>query len=348
MGYTIKDKYLFDINYRREASSRFGKDKRWGNFPSIGVGWIISDEPFWKPLSKVITYTKIKASYGINGKQYANDYLRFNEYTTAGINLWNPNMDVKTYGGITAISPDFNKIANTNLGWEETKQWNIAAEITGFTNRLYINLEAYHKYTDGLVFDINFPSYSGYSSAKANLIDIVNQGWEMSFDGHLFPRNNDFQCELILNLAHNDNYVAKLPYGGRDFLNKGKSYAYVLGYPLNVPWMYEYLGVIQDINDLPVNPFTGERLSNQYAYNYSDGEYFPGMSLFRDMDGNYIIKSWDDSDYAFITGKTPNPKVIGGFSTVIKYKKWSLRAEFLFCIWALYFQQDHVRTFKQV
>lgn len=346
-GYSYKNRYMFDINFRREASSRFGKDKRWGNFPAIGIGWEISDESFWKPLSKIITYTKIRATYGINGSQYPDDYLRFNEYTTAGINLWNPNMDVKTYGGTTAISPDFNKIANTNLGWEETKQWNIAVDMTGFTNRLYMTFEAYHKYTDGLVFNINFPSYSGFSSAKANLIDVVNQGWELSFDGHLFPRDNDFQCELMLNFSHNDNYVAKLPYGGRDFLNKDKNYAYVLGYPLNVPWMYEYLGVIQDINDLPVNPFTGERLRNQYSKNYSDGGYFPGMSLIRDLDGDYMIRSWDDSDFAFITGKTSNPKVTGGFGTVIRYKGWSLRANATFAFGHYIFNQTmYERLYK--
>ena len=325
-GYSVKERYLFDIHYRREASSRFGKDKRWGNFPAVSAGWIASEEPFWKPLSKVLTYAKIRASAGINGNQYGSDYLRFNEYTTAGISLWNPNMDIKSYGGVTAITPDFNKIANNNLGWEETKQWDIGLDLTAFTNRLYMSFDAYHKYTDGLVFDINFPSYSGYSAAKANLIDVVNQGWEVSFDGHLFPRDNDFQCEVLLNFSHNDNYIAKLPYNGRDFLNKGKSYAYVRGFPLNVPWMYEYLGIIQDVNDLPVNPFTGERLGNQYSAKYSDGEYFPGMSLMRDMDGDYMIRSWDDSDFAFLTGKTSNPKIHGGFGTVIRYKKWSFRA----------------------
>ena len=332
VGYAIKERYLFDFNYRREASSRFGKDKRWGNFPAVSAGWIVSDESFWGPLARWITYAKVKASYGINGKQYPDDYLRFNEYTTANIDLWNPNMDVKTYGGITAITPDFNKIANTNLGWEESRQWNIGTEITGFTNRLYITFDAYHKYTDGLVFDINFPAYSGYTSAKANLIDIVNQGWEMSFDAHIFPRNANFQWEWIFNFAHNDNFLTKLPYEGRDFLNKDKNYAYVMGYPLNVPWMYEYVGIVQDVNDLPVNPFTGERVRNEDSYNYSNGAYFPGLALYRDVNGDYIIKRWDDSDYAFITDKTANPKVIGGINTVMKYKKWSLRVNTSFAL----------------
>lgn len=332
VGYAIKEKYLIDFNYRREASSRFGKDKRWGNFPSVSAGWVFSDEPIWKPLSKIVTYAKLKASYGINGTQYPDDYLRFNEYTTAGMGLWTSNMDVKTYGGTTAITPNFNKIANDNLSWEETRQWNIGAEITGFTNRLYVTFDAYHKYTDGMVFDINFPAYSGYTSAKANLIDIVNQGWEMSFDGHIFPRNSDFQWEWILNFAHNENFIARLPYNGRDFLNKGKNYAYVLGYPINVPWMYEYLGPVQDVNDLPVNPFTGERLKNQDSYHYQDGAYVPGLALYRDVDGDYVIRRWDDSDYTFITDKTSNPKVIGGLNTVIKYKKWSLRVNTSFAL----------------
>ena len=325
VGYAIKERYLFDFNYRREASSRFGKDKRWGNFPAVSAGWVFSDEPFWEPLNKWLTYAKFKASYGINGKQYPDDYLRFNEYTTADIGLWNPNMDVKTYGGTTAITPDFTKIANTSLSWEESRQWNIGLEITGFTNRVYLTFDAYHKYTDGLVFDINFPSYSGYTSAKANLMDVVNQGWEMSVDAHLFPRNGDFTWEWIVNVAHNDNFVANLPYNGRDFLNKGKNYAYVMGYPLNVPWMYEYIGPVQDVNDLPVNPFTGERLRNQDAYHYQDGKYVPGLALYRDVNGDYVINRWDDTDYTFLTGKTSNPKVIGGLSTVMRYKKWSMR-----------------------
>ena len=333
VGYAIKERYLLDFNYRREASSRFGKDKRWGNFPAVSAGWIFSDESFWKPFSRVITYAKLKASYGINGTQYPDDYLRFNEYTTANMGeLWTSSMDVKTYGGKTSITPDFNRIANDNLSWEETRQWDVGGELTAFTNRLYVTFDAYHKYTNGMVFDINFPSYSGYTSAKANLIDIVNQGWEMSFDGHLFPRNGDFQWELILNFAHNDNYIAKLPYNNRDFLNKEKNYAYILNYPMNVPWMYEYVGPVQDVNDLPVNPFTGERLRNEDAYHYQDGQYLPGLALYQDVDGNYIIKRWDDSDMTFITDKTSNPKLYGGISSVIKYKKWNMRINSSFAV----------------
>ncbi len=346
-GYTIKERYMFDINYRREASSRFGKDKRWGNFPALSAGWEISDEPFWKPVSKVVTYAKFRASWGINGNQYADDYLRFNEYTTKGLNLWSNQMDIKSYGGTTAITPDFNKIANNNLGWEETTQWNLGVDLTAFTNRLYVTFDAYHKYTDGLVFDINFPSYSGYSSAKANLIDIVNQGWELSFDAHLLPRDNDFQCELLLNFSHNENYIAKLPYDGRDYLNKNLNYAYVRGFSLNVPWMYEYLGAIQNLDELPVNPFTGERLKNRYSAKYSDGLYFPGMSLMRDVDGNYLFESLGDDDFAFLTGKTSNPKIHGGLGTVIRYKKWSLRANtsFAFGHW-IFNRTMYERLFK--
>lgn len=189
---------MVDFNFRRDASSRFGKNNRWANFPAISFGWIFTDEPFMAATNSWFNYGKLKFSYGKNGKQFSDNYLRYNMYTLGynGLGGYAGQISNSTYNGVTAVVPDFSQLADNNLSWEESKQWNFGAELEFFNRRLFANLDIYNRKTDALLFGVAFPGYTGFSQVQSNVAGIMNYGFELSFDAYLFPRENDFQIQL--------------------------------------------------------------------------------------------------------------------------------------------------------
>jgi hypothetical protein len=169
-----------------------------------------------------------------------------------------------------------------------------------------------------------------YSSIRSNFVDLISNGWEMNVTGYLFPRDNAFQWDWTLNLSRNQTVVAKLGNGGRDYISG--NYAFVEGMPAFQYYTYEYRGPLQDVNDLPVNPMTGQPLSYYgadagLALN-QQGRIFPGMPVFTDVNGDYQIDGGDyGNDKKIIQGKSPEPKVMGGLSTNIKFKSFTLRVQ---------------------
>lgn len=330
-GYRFKERYMIDFNYRRDASSRFGKNCRWGEFPSIALGWIFTEESFVKKYTQNwLTFGKIKYSIGRNGRQFTDDYLRYNMYTlsyngfpTVGGRIWTGNnMAPRTYNGILASIPDFSKLADDNLSWENSVQSNFGFDLEFFKNRVYISYDFYVKKTDQMLFSVQFPDYTGFSEVKSNIVGIRNVGYELTIDAHLFPRDKAFTLQLQTGISHNENAVTSLPNGNRDYYVSGWSYGYVLGMPAASFWGGTYLGPLQNINDLPVNPFTGKPMSIT-----KDGVWGvakPGYPVFADVNGNYLVSDSGDEDWGFVA-KDPNPKVVGHFNIVTKYKNWQLR-----------------------
>ncbi len=337
VGYLYNDKYKIEGVVRRDGSSRFGADNKWATFPSIKAYWIFSKEGFLSGLNKVLTFGKIRASFGTSGNQHYDPLLQYNSLigTTnigAGLNNIYANlMDIKTYGGGSLnVLPDFSKLANNTLSWERNNEFNYGIDLELFKSKLFITADLYSKYISGLVYTSNLPSYTGYTSVQANLVDMINNGWELNLNYYIMPRGNDFQWEWTFNVAQNNSYIAKLGNAGRDYING--NYAFVEGQSAFQYYTYEYLGVVQDVADLPVNPLTGQPLSLLWADAglalNQQGKYFPGMPLFADANGDYQI---DGGNYGYdkkiIRGKSPEPKIYGGVNTNIKYKGWALRIQ---------------------
>lgn len=321
LGYRLKERYMIDFNFRRDASSRFGKDVRWGNFPSVATAWIISEEPWLKARTgKWLDLAKLKFSWGINGKQFQDNFLRYNVYQNYGIPLWSNQMSINTYNGVVASGPNFNKIANDELSWEQSRQWNLGAEIDMFDRRLTVTFDAYNKQTDHLLFDVEFPKYSGYSQAKANIAGVLNYGYEFHINGHLFPRTNKFRWELDLFLNRNWNYVSALPNGNRDYTNTEDGYGYSVGQPLNQFRLFLYEGVLDDVSTLPVNPYTGQPLGGKSAW----AKLAPGFPMWTDLNGNYLISDERDEDLQTVGNLSGNPKLMGSLNSTMMYKGWSL------------------------
>ena len=187
---TSKKKYLFSANFRADGSSRFGPDSRWGYFPSVSAGWVFSEEKFMKPFANVITWAKVRASWGINGNQFPDNYLYLNTYKTGGADFgYAPNISVNTYNGSGVAYPNYVKgVAQKGLTWEQTEQWSAALEFELWKGRIFATVEGYKRNTDNLLFDIDLPTTTGYESIKTNAAGVRNTGFE----------NHDYYQEIYL------------------------------------------------------------------------------------------------------------------------------------------------------
>lgn len=336
-GYGFKDnRYKIEGVLRRDASSRFGINNKWATFPSVKVHWAFSKEPWMQGCSDWLDFGKFRVSFGTSGSIAGDPLLQYNSLVStnnvgAGISsIYSNKMDVKTYGGKVALVSDFDKVSNKSLSWSKSKEIDYGIDLELFDRRVLVTGDIYSKYISGLVYKSNLPAYVGYNSIESNLVDMINNGFELGLTTYLFPRSSAFQWECTLNLSNNHSTIAKLGNGGRDYING--NYAFVVGRPAFQYYTYEYVGALDSYDDLPVNPLTGKAL----AYYLADaglgmglqGRIFPGMPLFTDVNGDYLIDGDDyGNDKKIIDNKSPEPKIMGGFNTTLRYKNFSLRAQ---------------------
>lgn len=337
ISYSYKDRYRIEGVLRRDGSSKFGANNKWTTFPSVRSSWTFSREPFFASLANIISYGKLRLSYGSSGSIDADPLLQYNSLISttnvgAGIigDIYSNRINVNTYGGNGTIVPDFNKIANRSLSWSKSTEINYGLDLELFKNRVYVSADIYSRYTSGLVFTSNLAPYVGYTSIRSNLVDMISNGYELGITGYLLPRSNAFQWDVTLNLAKNTTTIAKLGNQGRDYISD--NYAFVLGQPAFQYYTYEYLGPLQNVDDLPVDPLTGQPMSYYgadagLALN-QQGRIFPGMPVFTDVNGDYKIDGGDyGNDKKIIQGKSPEPKIQGGLHTHLKYKNLNLRIQ---------------------
>jgi TonB-linked SusC/RagA family outer membrane protein len=326
LGYRYKERYMVDFAFSRDGSSRFGQDVRYATFPSVSVGWVFSDEPFIKNLgSTIINYGKFRASYGINGKEIDNNYLRYGSYRLGygGNPLWSNLMTVSTYGGVTGVTPDYNTIGNPNLTWVNSSQWDLGLDMDLFNNRINITFDAYNKKTDQLLFPVLFPAYSGFNKAEVNVVGVMNYGWEAMLKFKLFAPQNPWKLELSVGASHNENYVTALPNGNKDYYgedNQYRKYGYVVGLPLNLPVVFKNEYILDNISQLPVNPYTGQVLHGKDAW----GAIAPGAPVWKDYNGDYLLD--EAGDYKLDTSFKATPDFTGLFNLNLKYKGWYMQA----------------------
>lgn len=330
LGYRFKERYQLDLNFRRDASSRFGKNNRWATFPSVSAFWIFTEEPILKEFVKDwLTFGKLRYSLGRTGKQFTDDYLRYNMYVLSynSFDYSGNSMNPTTYNGIMAVIPDFGKLADDKLSWEISDQRNFGLDLEFFKNRIYVAFDYYTKDTDKLLAQVQFPDYTGFGQVKSNLVGVRNSGYEISVDAHLFPRDNKFTLEIITGFSHNDNLILKLPNGNRDYMMS--DYGYVVGMPTTLFRGLIYDGPLKNINDLPVNPFTGKPLDPTKDGIW--GKVAPGYPLFRDVNGDYLVSDNADQDVV-LSSFNPNPKITGYLNINAKYKNWQLRVNTFFVL----------------
>ncbi len=209
LNYNYDGKYLISMAFRRDGCSRFGADARYGNFPSVSLGWVASDESFLKGYDK-LSYLKFRISTGKVGNNNIGDYSSLASVVT---------QNYVTNGTITA-GKALNGIENKNLTWETTQQTDVGFDLGLFKDRIFIVYDYYQKRTDGLLYAIDIPIQSGYSNIVSNI-------GEFKFWGHEFGLETKnivgkFKWNTNFNIAFNRNKAIKLgtnntPIGGYNY-----------------------------------------------------------------------------------------------------------------------------------
>lgn len=199
INYNYDDRYLFTATVRRDGSSRFGEDHKWGVFPSAAFSWRISQEKFYH--SDLVSDLKFRASYGITGSQEIGNYNSLSTLSASSSGY--------IVGGkkITIVLPS--QYSNPDLKWEETAQTDIGLDFGLFKGRIQGSLDWYYKKTSDLLLSIDVPSPSLISKQVANVGSVRNTGIELSLNADII-RSKDFNWGLNMNVSHNSNKVLSL------------------------------------------------------------------------------------------------------------------------------------------
>ncbi len=251
VSYDFDKKYLVSATLRKDGSSRFGSENRWGTFPSASVGWRVSQENFLKNVNQ-ISELKVRASYGIVGNNNIGDYGSIGSVSASNYILGSGNGAI--VNGLVQ-----NSISNRMLGWEQTKQTDIGVELGMFQNRVYINADYYNSLTSGLLLNVPVPLITGFSSALQNIGQVRNRGVEFSIDTKNIVKG-DFQWNTNFNISFNRNKVesmgptnAPIIVGPRNFFNE-LAYITEVGQPVGSFYGYVYEGVYKTKAEADADP----------------------------------------------------------------------------------------------
>lgn len=190
VNYTIKDKYLFGATLRVDGSSRFGPNNKWGTFPSINAGWVISEEPFMESISGVVNLLKLRGSWGVNGNDRIPPYQYFDRYQIVG--------------------DQFNKQDfNPNIKWEEISQTNLGLDVDLFGNKVGLTLDYYVKETKDMLIDFPNPAFTGLPAPFRNAASVRNTGFE-TIVTYRETIAGALKLNLSMNIGVNKNEITDL------------------------------------------------------------------------------------------------------------------------------------------
>ncbi len=326
-GYFVRAQYDYDqrifvsASYRRDASSRFHPDHRWGNFWSLSAAWLINKESWFNV--PFVDLLKVKASYGSQGNDSIGDFLYADSYTISN----------DGQGGIATI---FARKGNPNITWETNGNLMIGAEFGLFQNRLYGNIDYYYRKTSDMLFSLSVAPSLGYTSYYTNVGDMANTGINVELGGDVMRRKN-FVWSLGLNFSHNSNKVTKLPdqykqnrtSDGKTIGYDNGSYFLAEGYNRYTLYMPTYAGVNSN----------GESMWWAYEVNQETGEYVT------DSKGNRKRYKTNNYNAAYLYGRElqgdPSPALFGGINTALQFYGVDVSANFTYQIGGLIYDSGY-------
>ena len=304
--YNYDEKYLFTGIIRRDGSSRFGSNHKFGIFPSAQIGWVPSREKFW-PANNVVTFLKIRGSYGVTGNDQLKDFAYLST-VSGGRNY--------TFGGsnyMIGYSPD--APANPDLKWEQTSQSNIGFEATLFED-FSVVFDLYSKNTTGMIMLVNLPGYSGAEGGQyQNVASMTNKGFELELGYR--KQLGDVNLDIKGNASYVKNNVTDI--GAKDYLTgatfQASSYEIsrtAVGHPIGSFYGFEELGVFQKQSEI-LN-YKDPKTGNMIQPNAQLGDF-----KFADLNGDGKITG---DDRTFIGDPTPTWSF--GFTASATYKGFDL------------------------
>jgi TonB-linked SusC/RagA family outer membrane protein len=328
INYAYKDRYLVAVSVRRDGSSRFGANRKYGTFPAGSVGWIISQEDFWHV--PVLTYLKLRASYGITGNAEIGNF-RY-------IGLWG----TRQYNNEGGIGVD--QIGNPDLHWEESKQIDVGLDYGLLEGRISGGLDYYYKYTHDMLFQKNIPQTTGSSNVLWNLGKMQNQGFEFFVTSNNLVK--EFKWTTDINLSTNANKILDIEgqiISGPDAGGTYGNNIAVEGHPIGAWQLVQYYGVQPDDGYYTItNAYYDASTVDPSKFNPADittFQYGPqqfevlaegGDPLFVNQYGE-VTPVWDYAKDAKIFGN-PYPTIYGGINNTFSYKGFDLSIMFTFSL----------------
>jgi len=308
LNYSYKDKYLLEANGRYDGTSRFPKDDRFGFFPSVSVGWRISNESFMESTSSWLDNLKLRASYGTLGNQLLSDYYPY--VATMGSGSSSYMMSASSY--IPYISAA--GLVSPSLTWETVVTQNVGFDFTMLNQRLDFSFDYFIRDTKDMLMDVTYPSILGTDAPQSNAADLRNKGWELvvSWRDRI---NQDWSYGVTFNLADAQAEITKYDNP------TGSLSEYRVGQKLGEIWGYETEGIFQtddevtshaDQLNLGANWMAGDMM---YKDRNNDGKISAGSNTVDDPGDRKIIGN-STSRYNF------------GFSPEVNYKDFSLNIFF--------------------
>ena len=268
--YAYKGRYMADFSVRRDGSTQFGGDQRWGNFPALSLRWNIHKEPWFQKTLPWISMFSVRPGWGIVGRQPGQEYLYFSTYASGN-----------AYMNQGSVHPE--NVQLKNLKWEQKETFNLGADFGFFNDRLTGNIEFYWQFTsDLLMSSYGIPTSSGYANLKwQNAGNMKNVGWEFNLNGNRIIKLGKFSADFNITFANNKNQITSMDETCLSNLNKEfdrNNGSYLTRVELN-----RALGSIY-----------GFRYKGVYQYSHYSETEVPGVSgpdapVARDKDGNVIL-----------------------------------------------------------
>jgi TonB-linked SusC/RagA family outer membrane protein len=315
VNYNYDETYLLSLVLRADGSSNFKRGKRWGYFPSVSAGWVITNENFMESTKSWLDFLKLRASWGQNG----NCNISAFQYV-ATVAFDDPYyFDSKDNPGIGAY-PDI--LPNEDVKWETSEQLDFGFDARFLNNRLGFSFDWYNKTTkDWLVKAPTLLSY-GTGAPYINGGDIQNKGYEIQLTWN-DKIGKDFRYGITANLSHNKNEVTRLAnsegiiHGGSNAIaqNTAELYRLEVGYPIGYFWGYEMEGIIQ--NEQQLQEYLDRNCGGDKKNSLQGESLQPGDVMFKDLNGNGKIDTGED-DKTMIGD--PNPDYTVGLNINLAYK----------------------------
>ena len=337
--YDYNAKYLLSVVARYDGYSRLAKQSRWGLFPGVSAGWVFSKEDFMDSAKDVISFAKLRMSYGANGSLDAiGNYTVYGAYGNATM-----------YDGSNAIL--FTTLPSPGLLWEKSWTFETGLDMSFWQNRLNANLTYYNRHTSNKIANITIPTHTGSGTLLSNNGEIMNQGFEFELSARVV-NNRDWKVNLALNGAYNINKILKLPDNGLENNRQNAQQVYdpATGELIWVGGLQEgqrpgdiygplALGIYGSESEIPgnlIDKTSGNNGSNgRWLYgpaawaSASDAEKAngfpiqPGDVIWKDVNGDDVIDNYD-----LVKLGNTMPKWTGGFTANIAWKGLSLMGRF--------------------
>jgi TonB-linked SusC/RagA family outer membrane protein len=297
-NYSFADKYLVTATVRRDGSSRFGADVRYGTFPSIAAAWRVSQEDFMQDV-KTVSDLKIRASYGKTGN---NDIGNYSAIGLLGVT--NQTFGLGGGSNYNGIYPS--TLSNPALSWESSRQLDLGVDLGLFKDRISMIFDFYNNHTYDLLLRVNLPTTTGFSSSLKNIGEVLNRGYEFT----LITRNlvGEFGWSTNFNISFNHNEVLKLGPNGDPIYDFYGSRITEIGQEIGASNGLHMIGILTEAD-----------IANGVAI-------FPGEQAgdpkYEDVDGDGVISNFNGPDGINIGN--PNPKMSLGLTNVFTWKNFDL------------------------